>query len=256
VNAPLATVVAGLVTLLLGCGQPTRLVGSTPPRHPRADALSSLPGFIVIPAQDARPQAEREGSGVELGFMMASSGGGMSHGAGAEVLAADDDLAWDAQPFPAQQPSLATALAADLGSSLDASAGRPVRYAAASLDGGADGAADGAVVVGIVVDHLTRLTPSNFDHSQTTSQQGNYEVTTTITNTERLGPFWTFTFRVQLGEVRGGRIVRRQVRYVSTTSATTDGYGDAVNLAASAVVDAVTSDWLAAASTSDIEVIQ
>jgi hypothetical protein len=234
-----AVLVIGGVTIgAVGCAPNYRLVSTPPPRHAAADALAPVPKFVVVPALDLRPQAEHGGAGAEPGFFAASSGGGMSHFTGAETLAGDDRLQWSPGPFHGAPPSASTAVAADLGRALASAADRPVDYAAQTLDAAAVGAPDGAVVVSIVIDHLTMITPRNADFEQTKSQQGDYEVTTTKTATEEFGPFWVFAFRVQLGEVHGGRITRRLVRYAAASGTAETGYTQAIDATVDQVVTA------------------
>jgi hypothetical protein len=223
-----------IIVAAAACATPrTALVVVPPPPHARAAELAGVPAFVLVPAVDARPRAERSGDSAEVGFIMASSGGAMSRHTGAGVLAGDDALAWTW-----------SGAAADLGDALEGAAGRPVQVVATAPDEAAAAAPDGAVVVTLVIDHVAKITPQNHDFSQTKHQEGNYEITTTRTLTESFGPFWTFSFRVRLGEVQGGRIVRRLVRYAAASSTTESGYSDALAIAAAEVVDAVASEWV------------
>ena len=234
-----AVLVVGGVTIgAVACAPNYRLVSTPPPRHAAADALAPVPKFVVTPAIDLRPAAEHGGAGAEPGFFFASEGGAMSHFSGAETLDGDDHLTWSPGPLAGAPPNASTAVAADLGRALASAADRPVSYAAQTLDGAAAGAPDGAVVVSVVIDHLTMISPRNADFSQTKTQEGNYEVTTTTSATESFGPFWVFSFRVQLGEVRGGRVVRRIVRYAAASGAADTSYGEAIDAAVDQVVTA------------------
>lgn len=243
---PACGLALAIAAAVAACAAPrTALVTVPPPLHARAAEVAAVPAFVVVPAIDRRPAAERRGDSAEVGFIFASSGGAMSRHTGAAVLAGDDGLRWSERGFAGLPPSPSTAAAADLGDALESSTGRPVERVAGDPDAAAASAPDGAVIVTLVIDHVAKVTPRNHDFSQTKHQEGNYEVTTTTTLTESFGPFWTFSFRVELGEVRGGRIVRRLVRYAASASTTETGYSDALALAAAEAVEAVASEWMA-----------
>jgi hypothetical protein len=227
---------AVLVALLLAtaCSPArARLTVGAPARHARAAELVAMPGFVVVPAIDLRSTAEREGASAELGFAFATSGGAMSRRSGAAVMG-DDGLAWSA-----------SAAAADLAQVLAAASDRPVALHAGDASGAAAAVADGTVVVSLAIDHVAKITARNDEFSQSTSQQGSYQVTTTRTASESFGPFWTVGFRVQLGEVRGGRVVRRLVRYGAASGTSEAAYADALADLAAEIVDAVATDWIA-----------
>jgi hypothetical protein len=239
-----------LAAALAACGPSrTQLVATPPAPHPVAATLAAVPGFVLVPAIDRRPQVERDGRGAEPGFFFATTGGAMSRFSGASVLDGDDALGWSDSAFGGQLGSASTAVASDVGRALASASGRPVQYAVASAADAAAAVPDGTVVVTVVIDHLTQVTPRNADFSQTKHQEGNYEVTTTTSRSETFGPFWTFTFAVELAEVRDRRIGRRLVRHATATSTSPTGYSDAVGQAAYQVVEAVAAEWSPAAVT-------
>lgn len=241
------SMVAAALALLAGLGAcaPSRtyLSASPPPLHAASERLAEVPGFVVVPAIDGRPRAERAGDSPEVGFLFASSGGAMSRTTGAAVLGGDHGLGWSDRGVAGLPSSASASVAADLGAALKSASGRPVAFTPGSPDAAAASAADGTVMVAVVIDHIAKITPSNLDFSQTKSQQGNYEVTTTTTQSESFGSFWTFSFRIQLGQVRGGRVVRRLLRYASASSPSVSGYDDAIGAAAYRVVETVAREW-------------
>ena len=236
--------------LTSACAAPVQLTGARPERSPVAEQLAPIPRFIVLPALDYRPGSERSGRGLERGLMMfAAGGGGLGKSSGAEVLGSEDGMRWSSNPFPGMKVSPSTGVAGDLGASLEETSGRPVEYQAGDADTIAARAPDGTVIVSVVIDHLTKITPRNHEFSQTKHDENRggttYEVTTTTTKTETFGAFWVFSFRVQLAQVEGGKIVRRRVRYATSDSATESGYAQAINAATDGIVTTVATTWAA-----------
>ena len=204
-----------------------------------------MPRFVVVPAVDARPHSEHGGRGLEHGMMMIGIGGGLGKSSGASVLDGDESLVFQSNPFTGLALSASTGVAADVGRSLSAATNRPIDYQLT-----ADAAArspDGTVLVSVVIDHLTRLQPRNHEFSVTKHQEnrfdGRYEVTTTKTKTETFAAFWVFSLRIQLAQVRGGKITHRLVRYASVGSPSQSGYGEAIATATDEIVRAVATTW-------------
>src|SRR5204862_2172972 len=134
----------------------------------------------------------------------------------------------------------ALGVASDLGGALGAAAGRDVRYVIGDADSIAASAADGTVVVTLVITSATRVAPANsFSSSRTYDEtRGNYVYR--VTETERSftgwGPFWTFSFQIELAEISGHRVARRLVRYAGASSDKPDAYGAAITDVANKVV--------------------
>lgn len=237
---------------LAACGPAaTYLAAQAPGRLAEADRLSSVPVIILVTPQDRRPEAERGGRAAEISFLFASTGGSISHAAGAAVLDGDDKLRWSNHVFPGGDASNPSSVASDIGKALQSAAGRPIKYVVAMADAAAASAADGTVIATVVLDHATQIDPTNADYSQTTQQQGNYQVTTTTSSSETFGPYWTFAFQIELGEVRGRRVARRLVLHVASSASSPTAYGDAVQKAATEVVHAVASEWSKPSSARD-----
>jgi hypothetical protein len=228
---------------LAACTSHIQMSAAPGQRHAMADTLGGVPRFVVLPAADFRPKKERGGQGLEVGMIMVGAGGGMGHSAGASAIDSEATLRWSSNPFVGQPGSASTGIAADVGRSLEAAAERPVSFDARGFDAAAHASPDGTIIVQVVIVHLTRIAPQNLDVEQTKSQQGNYEVTTTRTESEKFGPFWSISYRIQLAEVRGGRVVRKQVRYVTPTVAGEDAYTESVIAAADEIVAAVVNTW-------------
>jgi len=236
-----------LATIALAACRPaaTYLVAQAPGRLAEADRLSSVPAIILVTPQDRRPEAERGGRAAEISFLflLASTGGSISHAAGAAVLDGDDMLRWSNHGFPGGDDSNPSSVASDIGKALQSAAGRPIKYVVAMANAAAADAADGTVIATVVLDHATQITPTNADHNQTTRQQGNHQVTTTTSSSETFGSYWTFAFQIELGEVRDRRVARRLVLHVASSASSPTAYGDAVQKAATEVVHAVASEW-------------
>jgi len=237
-----------LAALTSACAAPVHLTAARPVRSPVADQLAPIPKFIVVPALDYRPRSEHAGRGLERGLMMfAAGGGGLGKSSGAEVLGSEDGMRWSRNPFPGLKLSPSTGVASDVGASLEETSGRPVEYLAGDVDTIAAGSPDGTVIVSVVIDHLTKITPRNHEFSQTKHHENRggttYEVTTTTTKTEAFGAFWVFSFRLQLAQVEGGKVVRRRVRYATFDASSESGYSHAVNAATDGIVTLVATAW-------------
>jgi hypothetical protein len=231
-----------ILCALAACGQKYTIEVPAPSLNPSAQALSSVPRFVVVPAVDARPRTERSGRGLEDGVMMVSGGGGYGKSSGAAVLDGDESLVFLTNPFSGLAMSASTGVAGDVGRALSAASGRPVDYQSTAEDVAAR-SPDGTVLVSVVIDHLTRLEPRNHEFSVTKQQAGNVEITTTITNTQTFAAFWVFSLRIQLAQVHGGKITHRLVRYASHGSPTQTGYGTAIAAATDEIVRSVATNW-------------
>ncbi|MCW5802802.1 MAG: hypothetical protein KIT31_10485 [Deltaproteobacteria bacterium] len=234
-----------LALFAAACGEKYTMVAPPPSLNPAAEAVAHVPRFVVVPAVDARPRSERGGRGLEQGLMMVSIGGGLGKMSGAEVLDGDESLVFQQNPFTGLATSASTGVAADVGRALQAASNRPVDYRLT-----ADAAArspDGTVLVGVVIDHLTRMQPRNHEFSVTKHQEnrpdGRYEVTTTKTKTETFSSFWVFSLRIQLAQVRNGKVTHRLVRYATLGSPSPSGYGMAIAAATDEIIRAVATTW-------------
>ncbi len=227
---------------------PVQLIAARPERSPDADQLAPIPRFIVLPALDYRPRSEHSGRGLERGLMMfAAGGGGLGKSSGAEILGSEDGIRWSRNPFTGLASSPSTGVAADVGASLEEMSGRPVEFQVGDAESLAARAPDGTVIVSVVIDHLTKITPRNHEFSQTKHNEsradGVYEVTTTRTQSQTFGAFWVFSFRIQLAQVEGGKIARRRVRYATFDAPDPSGYSHAINAATDTVVSTVAATW-------------